>query len=506
MNTQRPTADAELATRHYNRGRELYASGDLEAALASFRQAAQLDPGLTLAHYNAGVVCQQLQRNDEAEAAYRAALNCDASYFDALTNLVVVLRHQAGKGEQALQAALLAVQAVPDDADNWNNLALVARDRGDLESAQACSEKALSLDARKAEYAMNLGSVLLDARRVDESIACFSRAIEIDAQYAEAHMNLGIALLLAGDDARGWQEYEWRLRVPGHRKNYRHSDRPQWNGDDPAGRTILICAEQGLGDTLQFVRYAATLVARGAQVCVECQAALRRLLANSLPGIDFVALGAALPPFDCWLPMMSLPRALGAAPDEFAGGFPYLRADAADLATFAKLLGQRRRPRIGLVWAGDPRPHDVNAHRVDMRRSMHLRQLAPLLALEGIEFLSVQKGSPATQLSEVDGGSALAGITDLTERLGDFADTAALLMQLDLLITVDTSMAHLAGGLGIPVWMLSRYDGCWRWRLDGATTPCYPSMTIYRQPAPGDWTTVIARVKDDLATFVASRR
>lgn len=501
MSTQRPSATAVLATQHYNRGSELYAGGDLEAALACFRQAAQLAPGLTLAHYNAGVVCQQLQRNDEAEAAYRAALNCDAGYFDALTNLVVVLRRQADKGEQALQAALLAVQAVPDDADNWNNLALVARDRGDLESAQACIDKALSLDANKAEYAMNMGSVLLDARRVDESIAYFKRAIELDAQYAEAHMNLGFALLLAGDYARGWQEYEWRLRVPGHRNNYLHIDRPLWNGENPAGRTILICAEQGLGDTLQFVRYAATLVARGARVCVECQAPLLRLLAHSQPGIDFVAPGAAVPPFDCWLPMMSLPRALGV---ELAGGFPYLRADPAKVSAFAALLGAKpdepRRPRVGLVWSGDPRPHDVNAHRVDQRRSLHFRQLAPIVAVGGIDFFSVQKGRPAAQLNEVDGGSALI---DHTEQLGDFADTAALLMHLDLLITVDTSMAHLAGALGVPVWMLSRFDGCWRWLLAGSTTPWYPSMTIYRQETPGDWAAVIARVKDDLTAFVA---
>lgn len=485
---------------HYNLGRAFFCQGQLQQALAGFARAAEIDAGFAQAHYNVGVVCQRLRDYAAAEAAYRRTLAIDPAYRAALSNLAVVLRHQEDKLQPALQAALLAVEAAPDDADNWNNLGLISRDLGDPGAAGECIGRALSL-AAKAEYLQNMGTLLLDARRIDEAIAYFGKAIAADPANADAHMNLGFAHLLRGNFALGWQEYEWRLRRPESFGNHPDFAQAQWRGEDIAGQRLLVCAEQGLGDTLHFVRYAPTLAACGATLTVEVQAPLLRLLANSFAGIDFIATGDARPAVDCWTPLLSLPGLLGKPAADSPEEVPYLRADAGDVARFAAIVGERRRPRVGLVWSGAPRRHDVEANRVDRRRSVHLRAMSPLLELSGIDFYSVQKGPAAAQLGEVDSARR---VIDVTAQVDDFADTAALLHNLDLLITVDTSMAHLAGGLGLPVWMLSRFDGCWRWLVDGSSTIWYPSMKIYRQQTAGDWSGVIAQLQRDLAALAGT--
>jgi hypothetical protein len=278
---------------------------------------------------------------------------------------------------------------------------------------------------------------------------------------------------------RGWESYEWRLRS-GALDGLHEREAPLWTGEALAGRRLLVWAEQGLGDTLQFVRYAALLAGQGVDVVVEVQPELERLVRQSLPQVEVVARGQRLPQFDVHAPLMSLPHLLHTRLDTIPAEVPYLFAEEA-----ADRLGARDgRLRVGLVWAGNPQ------HKNDRRRSLNPNVLAPLSSLRDIQWFSLQPGT--TTPPPLD-------LVDLTADLTDFADTAALLMQLDLVVTVDTSVAHLAGALGRPVWILLPYAADWRWLVERSDSPWYPSARLYRQSAPGDWPSVVERLRADLA-------
>jgi hypothetical protein len=258
-----------------------------------------------------------------------------------------------------------------------------------------------------------------------------------------------------------------------------------------SGKTILLTAEQGLGDVLQFVRYAPLLAAKGARVRLLVQAPLVRLL-ERVAGVDRVfTLGEAPEGFDVHCPMMSVPHLVGTRLETIPGKVPYLRAEPEEVRAWGAKLGPLRGLKVGLAWSGDPRPGDRGANLTDARRSVRLAQLAPLARVPGVQWVSLQKGAPAEQAGHPPEGMALI---DLMEGARDFADTAALVQNLDLVITVDTSMVHLAGGLGRPVWMLSRFDGCWRWMLEREDSPWYPTLRIFRQAAPLDWTSAIEQL------------
>jgi hypothetical protein len=335
--------------------------------------------------------------------------------------------------------------------------------------------------------------LLHQLRRFDEAHQSFERALALRPDDAEAHFQQAMCRLTVGDLARGWPQYEWRWKAKQFEKGVRDLGAPLWRGGEGIeGRAILLHGEQGLGDTLQFCRYVAPVAARGARVILEVQAGLERLMAG-LEGVEAVIpRGAPLPPFDVQTPLLSLPLALGAAPEDHNG--PYLSADPAEAARWAQRLGPRSGLRVGLCWAGGSRPDQPIAHAIDQRRSLPLQAFAPLAGMEGLEIYSLQKGPPAAQLQAIGDGWAGPPIVDLTDALEDFADTAALVANLDLVIACDTSTAHLAGALGKPVFILNRFDACWRW-LDGrADTPWYPSARLFTQPKAGDWDSVIAEV------------
>jgi hypothetical protein len=293
----------------------------------------------------------------------------------------------------------------------------------------------------------------------------------------------------------GWAEHEFRWRgiLPPH-----GIDRPQWRGEPAAGRRILLHPEQGLGDTLQFVRYAPLLAARGLSVVLEVQRPLLRLM-QGMPGVEAViAAGEKRPEVDLHCPLMSLPFACATDLESIPAATPYLSPPANLEKTWRARVpeqpGSAPGLLVGLVWAGNPRPEDVRTHYTDKRRSTGLAALAPLAEVAGMRWFSLQKDGAT------DPAAARAfDFTDLMPQVADFADTAALVSQLDLVIAVDTSVAHLAGALGKPVWVLSRFDGCWRWLHGRDDTPWYPSMRLYRQEQPGDWAPVVARVAVDLA-------
>jgi hypothetical protein len=334
------------------------------------------------------------------------------------------------------------------------------------------------------------------------ALASYEQAITIDPAYAQAHWNQGLCHLRLGDFGRGWSKYESRWdAVPGMRRAA-HAQ-PLWLGEVPlAGRTVLLHAEQGLGDTLQFCRFAAQVHALGARVLLEVQAPLRELMVG-LAGVDQVFVqGETLPDFDFQCPLMSLPLALKATASGIPARRGYLAGNPLKVARWRERLGEKSALRVGVVWSGGFRPHQPVTWGVNERRNMHPRYLA-LLDVPGVCIYSLQKGQEAVaQLMELRAsGWQGPAIIDRTDELADFSDTAALICNLDLVISVDTSVAHLAGALGKPVWLLNRFDSCWRWMLERSDTPWYASMKIFRQSEPGNWDGVLQKVQRELVSL-----
>ena len=354
--------------------------------------------------------------------------------------------------------------------------------------------RALALKPNYPEAHSNLGGALADQGRLDEAAAHFRRAVALRPDYPEAHSNLGMVLLALGDLAAGWKEFEWRWKMPHVVKAARSFAQPRWRGDAAEGRTLLIHAEQGFGDTVQLCRYAPLAASRGLRVILAVQEPLVRLL-RCLPAVDrVVRQGEALPPFDLHCPMLSLPSALATAAASIPSAAPYLHADPAQVAAWRTRLAELgdKDLRIGLAWAGNP---DLPT---DRRRSLAPDRLAPLLDVSGLHFCSLQKSGPAAPDA--------FPLTDLMDGVGDFADTAALIANLDLVISVDTAVAHLAAALGKPVWLLNRFDSCWRWQASRRDSPWYPTLRLYRQPRPGEWGPVLAEVVRDLRALTDDRQ
>ena len=317
------------------------------------------------------------------------------------------------------------------------------------------------------------------------------RAIELEPNLSEAHWNLSMACLRLGDLKRGFLEYEWRFKGPAGVNLTKYS-RPRWEGGDLTGKTILLHGEQGMGDILQFVRYVPLVAARGAKIVVACHPELCRLLANMRFVSQAIAIGTAPPRFDVHCSMMSLPFVFGTTLATIPAYAPYLHAPVDLIGHWAERLGPRgTAARVGLVWAGRPE------YLTDAVRTIRLEQLSPLAAVKGIEFHSIQKGPAAREAMNPPAGMQLVSHGD---QLTDFAETAALLANLDLVISVDTAPAHLAGAMGKAVWVMLPTPADWRWMLQRSDNPWYPTMTLFRQNTPGQWDEVIGRIAKAMAT------
>jgi len=306
---------------------------------------------------------------------------------------------------------------------------------------------------------------------------------------------------LTGDFARGWRDHEWRWDIDQLRSSRRHFAQSQWRGGvEIAGKTILIHAEQGLGDTLQFCRYVPRVAERAAHVIFEVQRPLQALMTSLAGGAQVVAHGDSLPDFDLHCPLLSLPLAFGTLLETVPAPMPYLAAPPGKIGAWRDRLGKHARPRIGLVWAGNPRKELPGMNRIDRQRSMTFDRLAPLFDVAGCDFYSLQKGDDA--VAQIHSSAWRERVTDWTGELHDFSDTAALVENLDLVIAVDTSVAHLAGALAKPFWLLNRYTTCWRWLLDRDDSPWYPTARQFRQDESRSWDGVIARVQAALRDTV----
>ncbi|MCG5240402.1 tetratricopeptide repeat protein [Azospirillum doebereinerae] len=526
--------DSWNADLHHNLGLALQDAGRQDEALAALRTATKLRSDFPEAQYSLGNLLQARGGQGEAVAAYRAALSQRPDFAEAWCNLgnawkgqrvfekarsaqriAVALRpdldaawsnlgfalHALGRPDAAVEAHRIALRLAPALAGARSNLGLALKDLGRVEEAVAAQHGAVALAPALSEAWSNLGSALKASGRVNEALTAHGRAVLLTPDSADARLNRSHLLLATGDFAVGWAEYEWRWRSSMQRD--RGFPWPQWRGEALNGRRILLHAEQGFGDTLQFVRYAAMVAEKGGAVVLEIQAPLKRLLGR-LPGaVQVIARGEPLPDCDLHCPLLSLPLAFGTRLDSVPAAVPYLQADPALCAAWAERFPSDGRLEVGLVWAGSPQPGHRRVESIDRQRSMALAQLAPLAGIPGMRFHSLQKdGEAAAQAATPPDGMELV---DAMGSVGDFADTAALVERLDLVIGVDTAVVHLAGALGKPVWVLSRYDGCWRWLENRSDSLWYPSLRLYRQDWPGCWEPVVGRVAADLRALAAGR-
>jgi tetratricopeptide (TPR) repeat protein len=482
------------AEAHSNLGNALKGVGRFEEALTAYRTAISLKPDYTEAHSNLGALLHSLGRFDEALVACNAAIRIKPEHAKAHLVLGNALKG-LGRLDEAFTACRKAIDLVPDDAEVHTNLGALLEILGRFDEAVTSCNTAIRIQPDYALAHSNLGVVLEHLCRFDEALAAYDRAIALEPENAEFHHNFSLALLKTGSFRKGWNEYEWRWKSKQMSKSQRHFAQPIWHGDIDAGKTLLIHAEQGFGDTLQFCRYATLAAEHGMRVIVEAPKPLVRLL-GSLPGVDQVIdQGDALPRFDVHAPMMSLPRLLETTIATIPGRTPYLRADEDAIAAWQQRLSAiaGQNPRIGLVWAGNARTHFPELPAIDQRRSIAPEFLAPLFKIRGLKFFSLQKDGPAAP--------AEFPLIDLMQEMEDFADTAALIANLDLVISVDTAVAHLAAAIGKPVWLLNRFDSCWRWLSGRRDSPWYPELRLYNQPQPGDWQPVVAEIAADLIQF-----
>jgi tetratricopeptide (TPR) repeat protein len=459
-------------------------------ALASYDRAIALQPRHAEAHHYRGAVLTQLGRHAEALASYDRAVALRPHYAEAYSNRGVILANLQRQAE-ALASFDRAIAARPDYARAHYNRAKLLAELLQPEAALASYDRAVALRRDDPEAWCNRGVVLAWLQRHVAALASFDQAITLRGDYAAAHWNQANCWLALGRFDRGWQLFEWRKKLPIPLGN-RAFPQPVWSGaEDLAGKTLFIHWEGGFGDTLHFCRYAGVAAARGARVVLSVQDPLRRLLRTLGAGVEVIGSDAQPDAFDYHCPMMSLPLALGTTLETIPSAPRYLAADAAAVAAWRGRLAGLGGLRVGLCWAGNALGGNRAARMLDRRRAIPLAQLAPLAGVAGVQFVSLQKGDGAAQAAALPAGMALH---DWTEELNDFADTAALIEALDLVITVDTSVAHVAGALGKPVWILNRFDGCWRWLLERDDSPWYPSARLFRQPAQGDWDGVIVAV------------
>jgi tetratricopeptide (TPR) repeat protein len=468
-------------------GNVMKARGRLDAAVAGYLQALSIDPAYFDAHYNCGNALQALGRYEEALASYDSAIALDAGTAQAWNNRAAVLQ-QLGLLDEALASLDVVLRLQPGHAEAHNNRGNVLARQRHHEAALESFELALACRPDYADAFVNRAKLRKDLGHFDAAQADLERAIELEPELAAAHWNLGLLALLRGRLAQGWQGHEWRWKVDQLMlgRERRRFEQPLWLGEqDPAGKTILLWPEQGLGDTIQMSRYASLLAARGADVIMEVQPPLAHLMAGLAPRV--LAQGQALPAFDFHCPMMSLPLAFGTELATIPAGAPYLHADPARTAQWHALLGPARGPLVGLAWSGNP------VHKNDHNRSIAFDKFADMLT-PACEFVSLQK-----EHREADAPLlAASAVRDLSAQLADFTDTAALCAAMDVVVAVDTSIAHLAGALGKQVWILLPYSPDWRWLLERSDSPWYPGARLYRQQLGEDWGAVLARVRADL--------
>ena len=476
---------------HHGDGMRHLDAGRLTLAAGAFARAIELAPRWAEPMTALGNVSRALGRPRDAVQLHRAALNLAPDSAPIWSNLA--LAHKAdGDDAEAIACLRRAAALAPDSAEIRFNLGNAWAAQGRPDDAASAFETALALDPAHNRARIHLGTALKDCGQVEDAITCLRAAVAREPGNADAEWNLALALLLAGHFAEGWSAYEARKRLP--RFAIRKPAGPEWLGEPMAGETLLIHAEQGLGDTIQFVRFARFAAQARARIVVGVPRAMIRLI-DCVHGLDDVVdLARDDLAYARQIAMLSLPRLA-----EGWGGAteaPYIYADQARIRAWGERLGPREGLRIGLCWQGNP------AYAADSRRSMPLSLFAPLAAIPGVRIHGLHKGPGQAQIQEFVPRGTITDLGAELDRKGHaFLDTAAVMSHLDLVISTDTAIAHLAGALGHPTWLLLPHVADWRWGIGSDTTPWYPTMRIFRQETPGDWTGTIARLCAALATY-----
>jgi len=442
-------------------------------------------------HYNLGLVFIALKSHEKAIQAFEKAIKLKPDYADAYYNLALVLKEQR-QFDDAVKNFKMAIQLAPDDAYAYYNLGNTYEALDRYEAAVESYQLGIKKNRNFTDVHNNLGVVLKELGRLDEAISHLREALRLQSDCAEAHWNLSLALLVKGQFEEGWNEHEWRFRRGKKSTIYPYDFTiPLWDGSSFTGKCLFVHLEQGFGDTLQFIRYLPMVKARGGTVTFETLKPLLGIL-NGFPGIDkLVEISpdrSHAESCDYYVPVMSLPMLFKTEIPTIPSNIPYLYADSEKVEQWKNRIN-RKGFRIGIVWAGKPE------HENDGNRSCALEYFSALAGIPGVELYGLQKGDAAR---EAETSIGMIKIINFDRELKDFSETAAAIENLDLVISVDTALAHLAGAMGKPVWTLLPYAPDWRWLLEREDSPWYPTMRLFRQPSRGDWGTVFDRVKDEL--------
>jgi tetratricopeptide (TPR) repeat protein len=508
----------EFAESHYNLANALHNRGFIDDAISHWQSALRLRGNYPEANYNLGNGLLVKGKVEEAIAHYQEALRQRPDYAEAHCNLGNALESQ-GKLEEAMPHWHQALKIEPGLAEAHNNLANALLRVGRRDEALQHSEVALRLNANFPAAWTTLGNIRQHLCQFEEALACYEKALRIDPRHGETHLNRALLWLLEAKWEKGWLEFEWRWETKGFTR-YTFSQ-PLWDGSPLASRTLLVPGEQGLGDTLQFIRFVQWLRQRGKRVIAVCQPALWPLLAKSLGQKDLVAAGAPLPAFDVYAPLFSLPRILKTTDSTVPADIPYLTSGVRCPVSGVKTIPSshtglrtphsgpildtgRRTPdagrclRIGISWQGSL------TYGYDRQRSVPLTEFAAIADVAGVQLVSLQKGPGTEQLKALDDGAiqVLDLGSCLDEESGAFVDTAAVMQHLDLVISSDTAIAHLAGALGVPVWVVLPLVPDWRWLLHREDSRWYPSMRLFRQTQYCEWTDVFRRIVEELRSVV----
>jgi tetratricopeptide (TPR) repeat protein len=510
---------------YYDLGNVLEDKGQLSDAIISYQKALQINPDYPEAYNNLGFAFRKRGRIDEAISCYQKAIEISPMYYDAYYNLAMSLQENE-QIDEAISCYQKAIEISPDYPEVYNNLGFAFQEKGQLDraidlyrraleihpsypeaqtnlgnalmgkglinEAIACYKEALRLNPDYVEAYTNLGNAYQQKGSISEAITCYQKALRINPDFASAHWNLSLVYLLSGNFEQGWNEYPWFW----HLKDVvpRKFSRPPWDGSIMKDNKILLYAEEGYGDTIHFFRYIPLVAERCAKVIIECQEELISLVRN-IDGVNqVIAQGEQIPEHDVHCSLLMLPAIFKTTFESIPAKVPYIPIDPGLTKQWQDMMqDDNEKIKIGLVWAGGHKEGTLNY------RSCSLEMFLPFIKLDGITFYSLQKGEAAEQTENLPEGIKLV---NYMEEIRDFSDTAALIENLDLVISVDTSVAHLAGALGKPVWLLLHFVPSWRWLLGREDSPWYPTMRLFRQPAPGDWGPVIERVLRELEMLV----
>lgn len=480
---------------HCSIGIVLKALGMLQEAIGAYKQALALKPDYIEVYYNLANLLHEQGQSSEAIDNYKQAIKIKPDFFQAYSNLGIVLK-DCNRIDEAIENFEQAIKLNPNAAEVYYNLANVLKDSGKNKEAIENYKQAIGINSDYAEAYCNLGLAYKETGRYDDAIENYELAIRLKPDFVQAHWNRSLVLLVKGDFAQGFEEYQWRRNTELKVTAYPNRDKmPSWDGSSFVGKRLFIHYEQGFGDNLQFVRYLPMVKERGGTVIYEAKKPLIELLRN-FDGIDELVEaafdGRPAQKFDYHLPLLSLPKIFNTTLETIPANVPYLSADPEKTEYWRQYLHRDDAFKIGIVWAGKA------SHGNDANRSCSLQNFIPLTEIDGIQLYGLQKDHAEDQAKEMQ-------VTNFGEQFENFADTAAMIENLDLVISVDTAVAHLAGAMAKPVWVILPFVPEWRWMLDRQDNPWYPTMTLFRQQKQGDWNDLFHRLKEQLKMLVENQ-